>query len=71
MVEREIFLTKPKHQNNLSQRGEYDYGAQSLKKRRLLCESMFIPLERWTSILKLVESEVLLLKPKHQNCLSQ
>ena len=38
---------------------------------RLLCESMFIPIERRTSILQMVEREVFLLKPKHQNRLSQ
>ena len=38
------------------------YSAQSLKERRLLCESVFIPIERWTLILKLVEREVILTK---------
>ena len=41
------------------------------KKRRLLHESMFIPIERRTSILKVVEIEVSLSKPKHQDHLSQ
>ena len=40
---------------HLFQWGERVYGAQSLKERRLLCKSMFIPLERWTLILKIVE----------------
>ena len=31
------FLLKPKHQNRLSQQVECDYGAQSWKERRLLC----------------------------------
>ena len=49
------FLMNPKHQNHLSQWGEYEYGAQTWKERRLLCESMFIPIERHTWILKMVE----------------
>ena len=65
------FLMKSKHQNHLSQRGEYEYGAQTWKERRLLCESMFIPIERRTWILKMVEKQVFPMKPKHRNHLSQ
>ena len=71
MVEKQVFLMKPKQRIHLSQRGECDYGTQSWKKMRLLCESMFIPIEERASILKLVEREVFLIKPKHQNDLSQ
>ena len=39
---------------------------QSWRERILLCESKFIPIERRTSILKLVTREVFHLKPKHQ-----
>ena len=46
MVEREVFLLNPKQQNRLSQQGVCVYIAQSWKERRLLCESMFIPIER-------------------------
>ena len=53
MAEREVFLMKPKHKYHLSQCGECVYGAQSWNERRLLCESMFIPNERWTWILKI------------------
>ena len=49
---------------------EYVYGAQSWKERRLLYKSMFIPNVEQTLILKMV-SEVFLMKPKHQNHLSQ
>ena len=66
MVEREVFHMKPKHQYHLSQLGQYVYGAQSQNERRLLCESVFIPTEKWTLIPKLVEKEVFLMKPKHQ-----
>ena len=66
MVESEVFLMKPMHQNHLSQREECDYGAQSWKERRLLCESMFIPIEKRTSILKLVIRDAFLMKPNHQ-----
>ena len=70
MVEREIFLMKLKHQYLLSQWGEFVYGAQSLKEGRLLSESMFIPIKRRTSILKMIEREVFPIKPKHQYHLS-
>ena len=65
MAEREVFVMKPKHQYYLSQWGEHGYGAQSWKERRLLCETTFIPIEWWTSILKMVERKVFLMKPKH------
>ena len=65
MVEREVFLMRPKHQNYLPWKGECVYGAQSWKEMRLSCESMFISIERWTSILRMVEREVFLMKPKH------
>ena len=71
MAERDVFLMKPKHQNHLSQQGECVYSAQSRKERILLCESMFIPIERRTLILKIVEGEVFLMKPKLQNHLSE
>ena len=61
---------KPKHQYHLSQWGECVYGAQSLKERRLLMESVFIPIEKWTIILKMAKREVFLMKPKHQYHLS-
>ena len=43
---------KPKHQWHLSQWGERAYGAQSWKERGLLCESVFVPIDKWTLILK-------------------
>ena len=51
---------------SLTQRGEHVYDAKSWNETRLLYESMFIPIERCTLILKLVTWEVFLLKPKHQ-----
>ena len=71
MVEIEVSLSKPKHQHHLSQWGECVYGAQSWKERRLLCESMFIPIERRTWILKTVEEQVFLMESKHPNRISQ
>ena len=50
LVTREVFLLKPKQQYHWSQRGECVYGTQSWKERRLLCESMFITIERRTSV---------------------
>ena len=67
IVERKVFLTKPKHSNRLSQQIELVYNAQSCIERRLLCESAFIPIKRRTSILKILEREVFPMKPKHQN----
>ena len=65
MIEKQVFLMNPKHQNRLSQYEERVYSAQWRKERRLLCESMFISMEIQTSILKIVEREVVLTKPKH------
>ena len=45
MVERKVFLMKPKCQYHLSQLQKCVYGAQSRKESRLLCESMSIPTE--------------------------
>ena len=53
MVERDVFLMKPKHQYRLSQWGECVYGAQSWNEGRVLHESMFFPIEKWTLILKM------------------
>ena len=52
MMEREAFLMKPKHKSQLSQKGEWVYGAQSWKKKRLLYESVFVTIKKWTLILK-------------------
>ena len=70
MIIREVFLMKPRHQYHLSQREDCIYGAQSWKERRFLYESMFIPIERWASILKVIIGDVFLRKPKHQYHLS-
>ena len=66
MVEREVFLINPKHQYYLLQRGDCVYGSQSLKEKRLLSESMFTPIERRLSILKMVERYVFLMNRKFQ-----
>ena len=63
MVIKKVFLMKPKHQNHLPHREECVYDAQSWEEKRLLCESMFIPIKRWTSSLKMVIKEVFLVKP--------
>ena len=52
MVEREVFLMWPKHQYLLSQWGEMYWWCPIMKKRQLLCGSMFIPIDRRTLILK-------------------
>ena len=70
VVEIEVFLIVPKHQNRLSQQWVCVYYAQPWKERRLLCESMFIPVERRTLILNMAEREVFLIIPRHKNCLS-
>ena len=51
--------------------GEWIGGAQSLKEKRLLYESVFVQLDGWKLILKIVEKEVFLINPKHQYHLSQ
>ena len=52
MVGSNVFVMKPKHQYHLCQWEECVYGAQSWKERRLSCESMIIPIDKWTLILK-------------------
>ena len=71
MVKRDVLVMKPKHEYHLSLRGECAYDAYSWKERRLFCESMFILIEKQTLILKRIEREVFLIKPKHQHLLSQ
>ena len=51
---------------HLSRSGERICGTQSLKERKLLCESVFILIERWTLTLKMGQREAFLFKPKHQ-----
>ena len=55
----------------LSQWAEWICGAKSLKEKRLLCECMFILIERRTLIIKIVERKVFPMKPKYQYQLSQ
>ena len=70
IVEREVSLLKLSHQYHLSQWGVCVYGPQSRKKKTLSCEFVFNPIEKRTLILKMIEREVFLMKPKHQYCLS-
>ena len=60
------FSYENKASNHLSQWVGCIYGAQSVKKWRLLCDSMFIPFEKWTLILKMAQREVFLMKAKPQ-----
>ena len=60
------FSSESKASILLSQREEWICRAQSLKERRLLCESVFVPTKRQTLIPKMVEREVFLMKHKHQ-----
>ena len=71
MVEKKAFILKPKHQCHSSQWVEFVYGAQSWKKRRFLCESVFVPTNKWTLTLKIMATKAFLMKPKHQCHLSQ
>ena len=60
------FSYETKASTHLSQWGEWNYGAQSLKERRLLCESMLILVKRLALFQKLVERDVFLIKLKQQ-----
>ena len=66
MLERDGFLLKPMHQYHLFHWEECVYDAQAWKEKRLLYESMFIPIERWTSVLKMIIKDVFPMKPKQQ-----
>ena len=48
MIEKDVFLMKPKHQYHLSQWGECVYDAQSWNETRLWCEFEFMPIGKWT-----------------------
>ena len=52
MMEKEAFLMKPKHQCCLSRHREWAYGARSWKEGRLLCQSVFVTIDKWTLPLK-------------------
>ena len=52
MVEGEVFLMKQKHQYHLFQWGECVHDDQTWKEMKLLCESMFILIDKRTLILK-------------------
>ena len=66
MVERDVFPMKAKHQYHLSQWEKSVYGGQSQKNRRLLCESIFVQIDRWALIRRMVEIEVFFMKLKHR-----
>ena len=66
MAEKNVFPRKPKRQYHLSQWGESVYVAQSWNEIGLLYELVCIPIEKETLILKMVQREVFLRKPKHQ-----
>ena len=51
-MERKAFFMKPKRQCHLCQRGEWVCGAQSWKKKKLLCESMFVRIDKRILTLK-------------------
>ena len=52
MVESKTFFMKLKHQCHLSEWVERAYGAQTWKKRQLLCESVFVLIDTQTLFLK-------------------
>ena len=66
------FLMKWKLYYHLSQWGESAYGVQSWNESRLLRKKpAFVQFDEQTLTLKMVESNILLMKPKHQYHLSQ
>ena len=66
MPKEDFFLTKPKHEYHLSQRGDSVYGLSLRKERRLLCESLVVQIDERTLILKMVGNKVFLTKQKYQ-----
>ena len=70
MVGNENFLMKPKHNVIYPNEENVFVVANHEKKKRLLHESIFIPINRRTLIVKMVVSVVFLMKPKHQYHLS-
>ena len=70
MVGRYAFIIKLKHQCHSSQWGERVYGTQSWKERLLLCESVFVLIDKWTLTLKNGKRQAFIMKSKHQCHLS-
>ena len=60
------FSCETKASIHLSQSVEWICSAQLLKDMRLLWEFIFIPIEKWTLILKMAQTEVFCMKPKLQ-----
>ena len=52
--------------NSFIPRRRIIYDAQSWKERTLLCESTFIPIDRWALILNMLERDFFLIKTKYQ-----
>ena len=52
IMKRRAFFMQQKRQGDLSQWGEWVCGYQPWKERRLLCESIFVPINKWTLTLK-------------------
>ena len=65
-----LFLWNQKHQCHLSQWENWVYGVQSWKEWRLLCESVFVPINEWTLTLKNYGKRSFHMKAKHQYHLS-
>ena len=59
------FSSETKASIHLSQWVEWICAAQSLGEWRLLFKFVFIPIEKWTFILKMAQREAFLMKPKH------
>ena len=71
MVSRKASRTKPKQHCHLSQWGKCIFGTQSRIKMRLLCVSMFVPINEQTLVLrKMMARKAFLKKPMHHCHLS-
>ena len=72
MVERKAFLTKPKHQNHVSQWKEHVYNAQSQKRMMAMTWIQVYPIW-WMNFDSKKDDgkKAFLAKPKHQNHVSQ
>ena len=72
MVEKKVFLAKPKHENHASKQQKCVYSAQPWTEWRLSWESKFVPFYWWILFIReVVEIKAVHAKPNHENNVSQ
>ena len=66
MVERKAFLANPKHQYDVSQRGEHDCSAHNKRIEIIISIQVYLISRITLIIMKMVKTKVVLANPTHQ-----